>query len=178
MQEERQGAIKNIRKFERGKHSENLNSKKGGLLFIFNQACAMSMPFNYTGAMLCAAEMHLKHFSEIIGHIKKEMGRWDELKKDLAEWEEHVLPEAREEFQRLSRRFALGGWVPPRPDEKEHSSLDDDGDDGKDGNIAQIRAVAKDFDAIRQSFKGVAKDLEAEQEAHVRGDQHLGYDQL
>ena len=50
--------------------------------------------------------------------------------------------------------------------------------DGKDGNIAQIRAMAKDFDSIRQSYKGVAKDLAAEQESHVRGGQNLGYDQL
>lgn len=49
---------------------------------------------------------------------------------------------------------------------------------GRDGNIAQIRAVAKDFDAIRQSYKGVAKDLAAEQETHVRGSQNLGYDQM
>jgi len=47
--------------------------------------------------------------------------------------------------------------------------------DGKDGNIAQIRAVAKDFDA---SYKGICKDLAAEQESHVRGGQNLGYDQL
>jgi len=49
--------------------------------------------------------------------------------------------------------------------------------DGKDGNIGQIRAMAKDFDNIRQSYKGVSKDLEAEQEAHVRGSQNLAYDQ-
>ena len=49
--------------------------------------------------------------------------------------------------------------------------------DGKDGNIGQIRAMAKDFDNIRQSYKGVLKDLEAEQEAHVRGGQNLAYDQ-
>lgn len=50
--------------------------------------------------------------------------------------------------------------------------------DGKDGNIGQIRAMAKDFDHIRQSYKGVAKDLEDEQESHVRGGQDLGYDQM
>lgn len=49
--------------------------------------------------------------------------------------------------------------------------------DGKDGNIGQIRQMAKDFDNIRQSYKGVSKDLEAEQEAHVRGSQNLAYDQ-
>jgi len=49
--------------------------------------------------------------------------------------------------------------------------------DGKDGNIGQIRAVAKDFDHIRQSFKGVAKDLADEQETHVRGGQNMAYDQ-
>jgi len=50
--------------------------------------------------------------------------------------------------------------------------------DGKDGNIAQIRAMAKDYDAIRQSYKGTAKDLQAEQESHVRGGQNLSYDQM
>jgi hypothetical protein len=49
--------------------------------------------------------------------------------------------------------------------------------DGKDGNITQIRAVAKDFDAIRQSFKGVYKDLQDEQQAHVRGNIRTAYDQ-
>jgi hypothetical protein len=49
---------------------------------------------------------------------------------------------------------------------------------GRDGNINSLIRAAKDFDAIRQSFKGVAKDLEAEQEAHVRGSQQLGYDQM
>ena len=49
--------------------------------------------------------------------------------------------------------------------------------DGKDGNIAQIRAVAKDFDAIRQSFKGAYKDLKDEQTTSVRGGGGLAYDQ-
>jgi len=48
--------------------------------------------------------------------------------------------------------------------------------DGKDGNIAQIRALAKDFDGIRQSFKGVYKDLQDEQQSRVRGGQGLAYD--
>lgn len=50
--------------------------------------------------------------------------------------------------------------------------------DGKDGNIIQIKGVAKDFDHIRQSFKGVGKDLKEEQETHVRGDQNIAYDQM
>ncbi len=50
--------------------------------------------------------------------------------------------------------------------------------DGRDGNISQIRAVAKDFDAIRQSFKGAYKDLQDEQESSVRGGQGLAYDQM
>jgi len=49
--------------------------------------------------------------------------------------------------------------------------------DGRDGNISQIRAVAKDFDAIRQSFKGAYKDLQDEQQTSVRGGQGLAYDQ-
>jgi len=48
--------------------------------------------------------------------------------------------------------------------------------DGKDGNIAQIRALAKDFDGIRQSFKGVYKDLQEEQQSKVPGGQGLAYD--
>jgi len=48
--------------------------------------------------------------------------------------------------------------------------------DGKDGNINQISRVAKDFDSIRQSFKGVYKDLKDEQEINVRGNKNLAYD--
>ena len=49
---------------------------------------------------------------------------------------------------------------------------------GRDGNINSLLRIAKEFDSIRQSYKGVAKDLAAEQETHVRGDQSLGYDQI
>lgn len=49
--------------------------------------------------------------------------------------------------------------------------------DGKDGNIAQIRALAKDFDGIRQSFKGVYKDLQEEQQSRIRGGSSMAYDQ-
>lgn len=49
---------------------------------------------------------------------------------------------------------------------------------GRDGNINSLLRIAKEFDAIRQSYKGIAKDLEAEQQAHVRGGQQLGYDQM
>lgn len=49
--------------------------------------------------------------------------------------------------------------------------------DGRDGNIAQIGRIAKDFDAIRQSYKGVFKDLMEEQQSQVRGGQNLAYDQ-
>lgn len=48
--------------------------------------------------------------------------------------------------------------------------------DGRDGNIAQIGRIAKDFDAIRQSYKGVYKDLMEEQQSSVRGGQNLAYD--
>jgi len=50
--------------------------------------------------------------------------------------------------------------------------------DGRDGNIGQIRAMAKDFDDIRQSFKGAYKDLQDEQKGRVRGGAGLAYDQL
>lgn len=50
--------------------------------------------------------------------------------------------------------------------------------DGRDGNINQIRAMAKDFDAIRQSYKGAYKDLQEEQKSQTRGGQGLAYDQM
>lgn len=50
--------------------------------------------------------------------------------------------------------------------------------DGRDGNIGQIRAMAKDFDDIRQSFKGAYKDLQEEQKGRVRGGAGLAYDQM
>jgi hypothetical protein len=49
--------------------------------------------------------------------------------------------------------------------------------DGRDGNISQIANVAKNFDAIRQTYKGVFKDLIEEQQSSVRGGQNLAYDQ-
>jgi hypothetical protein len=48
---------------------------------------------------------------------------------------------------------------------------------GRDGNINSLLRIAKEFDAIRQSYKGIAKDLEAEQQTIVRGGQNLAYDQ-
>jgi len=50
--------------------------------------------------------------------------------------------------------------------------------DGRDGNINQIRAMAKDFEAIRQSYKGAYKDLQEEQKSQTRGGQGLAYDQM
>lgn len=48
---------------------------------------------------------------------------------------------------------------------------------GRDGNINSLLAAAKNFQAIRESFKGVLKDLEAEQsKTSVRGGQNLAYD--
>jgi len=48
--------------------------------------------------------------------------------------------------------------------------------DGRDGNISAIVQAAKNFDNIRKSFKGVAKDLEEEQSSRARGGTQLGYD--
>lgn len=48
--------------------------------------------------------------------------------------------------------------------------------DGRDGNITQIINAAVKLDMIRQSYKGVFKDLQEEQESKVRGSQRLAYD--
>lgn len=49
--------------------------------------------------------------------------------------------------------------------------------DGRDGNISQLINAAQKFDAIRQSYKGVLKDLQEEQKMNVRGAQKMAYDQ-
>lgn len=48
---------------------------------------------------------------------------------------------------------------------------------GRDGNITALLRAAKELDSIRQSYKGIAQDLEAEQQTIVRGGQDLAYDQ-
>lgn len=49
---------------------------------------------------------------------------------------------------------------------------------GRDGNINSLVAAAAKFDAIRNSFKGVAKDLQEEQKAaRRRGGSTGAYDQ-
>jgi hypothetical protein len=49
---------------------------------------------------------------------------------------------------------------------------------GRDGNITALTKVAKEFDEIRKSYKGVSKDVEAEQQSVVRGGANLAYDQI
>ena len=47
---------------------------------------------------------------------------------------------------------------------------------GRDGNINSLISAAKNYEAIRQSFKGAYKDLQEEQSSRVRGGQGLAYD--
>jgi hypothetical protein len=47
---------------------------------------------------------------------------------------------------------------------------------GRDGNITALVNAAKNYEAIRQSFKGAYKDLQEEQQSKVRGGQGLAYD--
>jgi hypothetical protein len=49
--------------------------------------------------------------------------------------------------------------------------------DGKDGNISSLIQAAKNFEAVRNSFKGAFKDLAEEQQSRVRGDKGTAYDQ-
>lgn len=49
--------------------------------------------------------------------------------------------------------------------------------DGRDGNINSMVSAAKNFQAIRESFKGTFKDLMEEQSQSARGGQRLAYDQ-
>lgn len=49
--------------------------------------------------------------------------------------------------------------------------------DGRDGNITALVNAAKNYDAIRSSFKGAYKDLQEEQSSKVRGGIGMAYDQ-
>lgn len=48
---------------------------------------------------------------------------------------------------------------------------------GRDGSATAILRIAERFDQVRQSYKGVYKDLMDEQQSSVRGGQNLAYDQ-
>lgn len=48
---------------------------------------------------------------------------------------------------------------------------------GRDGNINSLVSAAKNFDGIRNSFKGAYKDLKEEQQTRTRGGGELSYDQ-
>ena len=48
--------------------------------------------------------------------------------------------------------------------------------DGRDGNIGPLLRVAKEFKAVRESFKGVQDDVIAESKVKARGKSKLPYD--
>jgi hypothetical protein len=48
---------------------------------------------------------------------------------------------------------------------------------GRDGSATALLRIAERFDMVRQSFKGVYRDLIEEQQSTVRGGQNLAYDQ-
>mgnify|MGYP001791756365 CR=1 FL=1 len=48
---------------------------------------------------------------------------------------------------------------------------------GRDGNGTFILAAAKNFQDVRESFKGAYKDLAEEQKSNVRGGANIAYDQ-
>lgn len=47
---------------------------------------------------------------------------------------------------------------------------------GRDGNITALVNAAKNYEAIRNSFKGAYKDLQEEQQSRVRGGLGMAYD--
>ena len=48
---------------------------------------------------------------------------------------------------------------------------------GRDGSSPALLRMAEKYDGVRQSFKGVYRDLMEEQQSSVRGRQNLAYDQ-
>lgn len=49
---------------------------------------------------------------------------------------------------------------------------------GRDGNISALTSLGAKYDDLRQSYKGVKKDLDEEQKAVARGKIDLAYDQM
>jgi hypothetical protein len=49
---------------------------------------------------------------------------------------------------------------------------------GRDGNMTAIIQAAKNYEQIRNSFKGAYKDLQDEQQSRVRGGKGISYDQM
>ena len=48
---------------------------------------------------------------------------------------------------------------------------------GRDGSATALLKIAEKFDSVRQSYKGVYKDLQDEQQTRTRGGGSLAYDQ-
>lgn len=48
---------------------------------------------------------------------------------------------------------------------------------GRDGSASALLKIAEKFDSVRQSYKGVYKDLQDEQQTRTRGGGSLAYDQ-
>ena len=48
---------------------------------------------------------------------------------------------------------------------------------GRDGSATALLRIAEKFDSVRQSYKGVYKDLQEEQQSRTRGGGELAYDQ-
>jgi hypothetical protein len=48
---------------------------------------------------------------------------------------------------------------------------------GRDGSATALLRIAEKFDSVRQSYKGVYKDLKDEQQTRTRGGGSLAYDQ-
>lgn len=48
---------------------------------------------------------------------------------------------------------------------------------GRDGNITALINAAAKYEQIRQAYKGAFRDLQEEQQTHVRGGAGLAYDQ-
>lgn len=132
--------------------------------------------YGYIFYMSCPAQMN--PYYNIAFELKEET--------ILDDLESEIDTEADEILEAVEKARILYKTATVRAYENISTMLDNIGDYireaevtvGRDGNLASLLRVGKEYDALRQSFKGVAKDLDAEQESHVRGGQDLSYDQV
>jgi hypothetical protein len=93
--------------------------------------------------------------------------------------EELIIQEALEKYKNLEHTPTLRAYIGIK------SMLDRLSDymsntaitHGRDGNITALLSAAEKFHKIRESYKGVFRDLMEEQKSRVRGDRARGYDQ-
>lgn len=93
--------------------------------------------------------------------------------------EDDLIKEALEKYKTLESTPTLRAYVGIKSmlDRLSTYMTDTNISHGRDGNITALLSAAEKFHKIRESFKGVYRDLMDERKSRVRGDRARSYDQ-